>query len=58
MSESQHNVFTNDAVTAQVESEVVDSMIPSNISKILIIYTGGIMYDKKGTIGMKNTHHG
>ncbi|XJO76275.1 hypothetical protein BDV3_006823 [Batrachochytrium dendrobatidis] len=45
-------VFNNDAVNVQVESDIVDSMVSADTSRVLLIYTGG-------TIGMQNSHpHG
>lgn len=41
-------VFVNDVVTAQVRSETADSMVSNDLSRVLIIYTGG-------TIGMKHS---
>ncbi|KAJ3287973.1 hypothetical protein HK104_008387 [Borealophlyctis nickersoniae] len=41
-------VFVNDAVNAAVSAEVADEMVSANMSRVLVIYTGG-------TIGMKNT---
>lgn len=45
-------IFVNDAVNAQFVSDVVDKMVPADISRVLVIYTGG-------TIGMMNNpQHG
>ncbi|KAI9098203.1 asparaginase-domain-containing protein [Phlyctochytrium arcticum] len=50
--EAVHHVFVNDAVNAVVSAEVADDMISADISRVLVLYTGG-------TIGMKNTpEHG
>ncbi|KAH6579413.1 hypothetical protein BSLG_010535 [Batrachochytrium salamandrivorans] len=52
ISVNAESLFVNDAVNAQVESGIIDSMVPSATSRVLLIYTGG-------TIGMQNTHqHG
>ncbi|KAI8802797.1 asparaginase-domain-containing protein [Cladochytrium replicatum] len=52
MTPSSQSVFVNDAVIAQVASDVVEDMVPGDVCRLLIIYTGG-------TIGMKNTaEHG
>ncbi|KAJ3164569.1 hypothetical protein HDU88_005216 [Geranomyces variabilis] len=45
-------VFVNDAVNAAYGAEVADDMVGYDISRVLVLYTGG-------TIGMKNTpEHG
>lgn len=43
--------YINDGVNAQVDSLVVESMVPTSTSRVLLVYTGG-------TIGMKNTQAG
>ncbi|KAJ3080212.1 hypothetical protein HK102_003213 [Quaeritorhiza haematococci] len=46
------HVYLNDAVNEQVSAGVADDMVQADVSRVLIIYTGG-------TIGMKNTpQHG
>eukprot|EP00842_Homolaphlyctis_polyrhiza_P000206 jgi/Hompol1/1186/HPOL_005530-RA len=45
-------LFVNDVVNAAVASDAVDSMVSADMSRVLVIYTGG-------TIGMQNTpQHG
>ncbi|TPX67877.1 hypothetical protein SpCBS45565_g03482 [Spizellomyces sp. 'palustris'] len=50
--ENNSTVFVSDAVNAVVAADVADDMITADISRVLVLYTGG-------TIGMKNTpEHG
>ena len=37
----QDKVFSNDVVQAQVQSDAVDNMVPADLTRVLILYTGG-----------------
>lgn len=50
-SATEETPYWNDAVNAQMNAEICDSMISQTVTRVLIIYTGG-------TIGMKNTNNG
>lgn len=47
-SDQGSTVFVSDAVNAVVAADIADDMVATEVSRVLIIYTGG-------TIGMKNT---
>ncbi|KAI8817717.1 asparaginase-domain-containing protein [Fimicolochytrium jonesii] len=49
---TQQPIYINDAVNSVVAADVLEDMVGQDVSRVLIIYTGG-------TIGMKNTpEHG